>query len=136
MDKLYQNKQAFLNEKPCKLFWIVIFALIILLIILLISWNIKVYNHYLTRGFIECSDVCKINVIVPTNINFQKIKLNNKYIEPKILSKVIEIDEENVISYYMYTFLNEYNFQDKEIVEINFCYNKQRLLKKIVNSIF
>lgn len=136
MDKLYQNKQAFLNEKPKRLFWIVIFSLIFLILCLLMTWNIKVYEHYLTRGFIECSDVCKINVVVPTNIKFQKIKLNNKYIEPKILSEVIEIDEENVVSYYMYTFLNEYNFEDKEIVEINFCYNKQRILKKFIDSIF
>ena len=73
---------------------------------------------------------------IPTNIDIQKIKFNNKYIKPNILSKTIEIDEKNVISYYLYNFANTYGLEDKEIVELNFCYNKQRLLKKIINSVF
>lgn len=136
MEKLYQNKQAFLQDKPKNLFIISIFLLFFLGAILLISSKLEVYDHYLTRGYVECSDICRINVVVPTNIKFQKIKLDKKYIEPKILDKTIEIDEENVISYNIYTLASEYGFEDKEIIEINFCYNKQRILRKFIDAIF
>ena len=136
MENLFQNKQAFLRKKPKNLFLVSIMFILLLLIVLVISLKVEVYDHYLTRGYVNCSENCKIIVAIPTNIDIQKIKFNKKYIKPNILSKTIEIDKENVISYYLYTFTNIYGLEDKEIVELNFCYNKQRLLKKIINSIF
>ena len=136
MENLFQNKQAFLRKKPKNLFLVSVVLIIILLIILVISLKVEVYDHYLTRGYVNCSENCKIIVVVPTNIDIQKIKYNNKYIEPNILSKTIQIDEENVSSYYLYNFANIDGLEDKEIIEFNFCYNKQRLLKKFINSIF
>jgi len=136
MESLYQNKIAFLNEKPKNLFLISLSLMVFLLITSILSFKIEVYDHYLTRGYVDCSEHCKVIVVVPTNINIQKIKLNNKYIKPNILSKTIEIDEENVVSYYLYHLSNDYDFADKEIVDFNFCYNKQRILKKFINSIF
>ena len=136
METLFQNKQAFLRKKPKNLFLVTIMLIIILLVILVISLKIEVYDHYLMRGYVSCSDDCKIIVADPTNIDIQKIKYNNKYIKPNILSKTIEIDEENVSSYYLYNFANIDGLVDKEIVLFNFCYNKQRLLKKFINSIF
>ena len=136
MENLFQNKQAFLRKKPKNLFLVSIMFIFLLLVILVISLNVEVYDHYLTRGYVNCSEDCRIIVAIPTNIDIQKIKFNNKYIKPNILSKTIEIDEKNVISYYLYNFANTYGSEDKEIVELNFCYNKQRLLKKIINSVF
>ncbi len=136
MENLFQNKQAFLRKKPKNLFLVSIMFILLLLVVLVISLKVEVYDHYLARGYVNCSENCKIIVAVPTNIDIQKIKFNKKYIKPNILSKTIEIDEKNVISYYLYTFTNIYGLEDKEIVELNFCYNKQRLLKKIINSIF
>lgn len=136
MENLFQNKQAFLRKKPKNLFLVSIMFILLLLVVLVISLNVEVYDHYLTRGYVNCSENCKIIVAVPTNIDIQKIKFNKKYIKPNILSKTIEIDEKNVTSYYLYAFTNIYGLEDKEIVELNFCYNKQRLLKKIINSIF
>lgn len=136
MENLFQNKQAFLRKKPKNLFLVSIMFILLLLVVLAISLKVEVYDHYLTRGYVNCRENCKIIVAIPTNIDIQKIKFNKKYIKPNILSKTIEIDKENVISYYLYTFTNIYGLEDKEIVELNFCYNKQRLLKKFINSIF
>ncbi len=136
MENLFQNKQAFLRKKPRNLFLVTIVLIILLLVILTISLKIEVYDHYLMRGYVNFSEDCKIIVAVPTNIDIQKIKYNNKYIKPNILSKTIQIDEENVSSYYLYNFANIDGLEDKEIIEFNFCYNKQRLLKKFINSIF
>lgn len=135
MENLYQNKEAFLNKKPRNLFLIAIIFMVFIIFILLVFLKIEVYDHYLTRGYIECSDYCKAIVVVPTNIDIQKIKINNEYIKPIVLSKDIQIDEENVISYYLYNFQME-NVQDKEIIDFNICYNKQRILKKFIDSIF
>lgn len=136
MEKLFMNKQAFLRKKPKNLFLITILIIIFLLVILFISLKVEVYDHYLTRGYIECNGTCNAVVVVPTSIDIQKLKINNKYLKPNILSKTIEIDEENVISYYLYNFQMDDSFQDKEIVDFNICYNKQRILKKFINSIF
>lgn len=136
MEALYNNKYAFLKEKPKCLFVISVIIIVFLLFIICLSLKVEVYDHYVTKGFVECSDNCKIIVAIPTEITVQKIKYNNKFIEPKILSKTLEIDQENVVSYYIYAFNNDYGLQDKEIVEFNFCYNKQRIIKKFINSIF
>lgn len=136
MENLYQNKKAFLDEKPKKLFFISLSFIVFIIFILIISLKVDVYDHYLTKGYVDCSDACKVIVAVPTNIDIKKIKVNNKYLKLNILSKTIEIDEENVISYYLYNFFNDYGFEDKEILDFNFYYNKQRILKKFINSIF
>lgn len=136
MEKLYQNKIAFLKEKPKKLFLVSLFLMLFLIVILFISLKVEVYDHYLTRGYVDCEESCKVIVVVPTDVIFQKIKFKNKDWNPDILSKTIEIDEENVISYYLYNLSNEIGFQDKEIVELNFYYNKQRILKKFIEKIF
>lgn len=134
MENLYQNKYAFLAKKPKNLFLVIIFLVIFLIFILVVSLKVKVYDHYLTRGYVDCSDTCKLIVTVPTSINIEKVKIKNKYIKLNTLSKNIELDKERVISYYLYTF--DYGVIDKEIIELNFCYNKQRILKKFIDSIF
>lgn len=136
MEKLYMNKQAFLRKKPKNLFLIALLIIIFLIISLFVSLKVEVYDHYLTRGYIECSDTCKATLVVPTSVDIQKLKINNKYFKLNILAKTIEIDEENVISYYLYILQMDNSFQDKEIVDFNICYNKQRILKKFINSIF
>ncbi len=136
MEMLYQNKIVFLQEKPKKLFLVAMLILITFLISFILLEKIEIYDHYVTRGYVECTDTCKVIVVVPTQIDIQKIKYNNKNYEPQILSKNIEVDEKEVVSYYVYTLENTLNFKDKEIVELNFCYNKQRVIKKFINKIF
>jgi len=136
MEKLYHNKIAFLKESPKKLFFVTFIFLLFLITVIYISYKVEVYDHYITKGYVECENTCKVVVVVPTEITIQKIKYKNKNWKPKTLSKTMEIDEENVISYYLYNFSNDMNFKDKEIVELNFCYNKQRIIKKFIEKIF
>lgn len=136
MDKLYQNKEAFLSEKPAKLFVLSLLIIIFSICLILLLAKKESYDHYLTKGIVKCEENCKVIVAVPTNIQFTKIKYNNKYWSPKILSKEIKIDEEQVISYNIYTLESNFNFEDKEIIDLNICYNKQRILKKFIKKIF
>lgn len=136
MESLYQNKIAFLKEKPKKLFLVSMLMLIFLVLILVISFKVEIYDHYLTKGYVDCEELCKIVVAVPTEIDIQKIKYKNKDFNANILSQSVEIDKEQVISYNLYNFANEMDFKDKEIVDLNFYYNKQRILKKFIDKIF
>ena len=133
---VYNNKYAFLNEKPKKLFIAFIIMNVILLILLLLCIKIKIYDNYQAKGYVKCEKTCVIVTIVPSNINIEKIKENNKYLDYEIIKKELKIDEENYISYNNIVLKTDRSYQDKEIIDLNFYYNKQRIIKKIVKKIF
>lgn len=133
---MFNNKNAFLKLKPYNLIFIVI--LFVILFSALISFMIKndTYDNYQTKGYVTCEKECVITVLLPSNIDFDMIYLNNKKINYKIISKELKIDQENFISYNEIKFTTDEDFQNEEILEFNFYYNKQRIIKKIIDKIF
>ena len=136
MIEMFNNKNAFLRLKPYNLIFIVIIFSI--LFSALISFIIKndTYDNYQTKGYVACDNECITMVLLPSNIDFDMIYFNNKKINYKMISKELKVDQENFISYYEIKFTTEEDFQDQEILEFNFYYNKQRIIKKIVEKIF
>lgn len=136
MVEMFNNKNAFLKLKPYNLIFIVI--LFVILFSALISFMIKndTYDNYQTKGYVTCEKECVITVLLPSNIDFDMIYLNNKKINYKIISKELKIDQENFISYNEIKFTTDEDFQNEEILEFNFYYNKQRIIKKIIDKIF
>ena len=135
MVNILNNKEAFLREKPKKMFLIIIIPSILLLLVVLIT-KFKVYDTYSTKGYSTCNDTCKIVVVIPSSLTFDKIYLNNEVAEYKIVNKQLEVDEENMVSYNKLIIETNKTFKDKEIVNVNFYYNKQRIITKIKEKMF
>ncbi len=135
MVNLLDNKEAFLAVKP-KFKMIVFIIISLLFLILLLTFKIKTYDNYQTKGYITCDNSCHLVVAIPSNIKFQKIKVNNKNLKYRINKKELKIDEKNLVSYFELVLDINDTYKDKEIVDINFYYNKQRIITKIKERMF
>ena len=136
MLEIFNNKEAFLKIKPRLGFIIFIFIIIALSFLLWYMYYKEIYDNFQTKGIVNCQESCQITAIIPTNINFIKIKLNNNYIKYKIANKELIIDDKNYSSYYSITLNVEEKLTNNEIVDLNFYYNKQRIINKIKNKMF
>lgn len=136
MVEIYNNKQAFLNKKPKGLFIVFLSLSLILLVLVILTYKIKIYDNYQTKGIVSCDVECLITVYIPTDISFEKIEINNKNIGYEIISQEIQIDEENFVSYYKLTLKTDYKLTNEEIINLNFYYNKQRIIKKLQTNMF
>ena len=140
MLNLFNNKYAFLKKQP-KYEFIITIMISLLLFILLNYINTKeIYNHYKTKGLVSCSNSvdtsCTIKTALPTNINFDLITLNNNYLDYEILSKELIVDEQNYQTFYELTLSTNTSLTNQEIVDLNFYYNKQRIITKIKEKMF
>jgi len=135
MIEIFNNKEAFLKIKPKNLLITIISILIIFGGLITVSIKIKVFDNYQTKGYVTCENVCYVTTMVPSNIDYDLVYFNNKKINYKLVNKDLKVDQDSFISYYELQFLTN-EFQDKEIVEINFYYNKQRIIKKIKEKMF
>ena len=136
MIDVYNNKEAFIKLKPKGLFMIFIFLTLILLVLFISSFKIKMYDNYQTKGYVNNTGVKEITTFIPTNINIEKIQINNKVIDYKIIEKEVILDEENYISYLKIVFKTDTSYEDKSIVDLNIYYNKQRIIEKIKEKMF
>ncbi len=135
MLEIFNNKEAFLRIKPKNLLVIIMLILLVLIGLVIMSLKLKVYDNYQTKGYVTCNDKCFLVTMIPSNINYDIIYFNNKEIDYKLVNKDLKVDEDNFISYYELHFLID-DFEDKEIISINFYYNKQRLINKIKTKMF
>ena len=134
---LFNNKVAFLKLKPKISFLIIIFILLLFLGLIYYTYKKEIYDTYQTRGIVSCEDTCNIITAIPTNImDFKKIMLNNNYLSYQLKSKELKVDENNYISYYELVLSTPLSLTDKEIVSLNFYYNKQRIITKIKDKMF
>lgn len=135
MNEMLDNKISFgyMRPKKPKIFWFIILLLILLIVLMI---KVKVRDNYQTKGYVTCSDTCLITTYIPTNIDYQEIYLNNKKYNEKIVSQNLTVDKENIISYFELVLHSTNDFQDGEIIDVNFYYQKQRLIVKIKNLIF
>lgn len=136
---LFNNKYAFLKKQPKYEFIIVIIIVALLFILLRYIDHKEVYDHYKTKGLVSCdanASTCTIKTALPTNVNFDDIALNNNYLNYEILSKELVVDEENYQTYYELTLSTTTSLTNQEIVDLNFYYNKQRIITKIKEKMF
>ena len=136
MLELYNNKYAFLKKKPSIGFAAVIILILILLWLLIYMCKKEIYDSYQARGVASCNDVCTITTAIPSSLNFEQIILNNKNLDYELISKELKIDEANYLSYYEITLSVKESLLDGEIVNLNFYYNKQKIITKIKEKMF
>jgi len=121
MLEIFNNKEAFLRIKPKNLLVIIMLILLVLIGLVIMSLKLKVYDNYQTKGYVTCNDKCFLVTMIPSNINYDIIYFNNKEIDYKLVNKDLKVIDD---------------FEDKEIISINFYYNKQRLINKIKTKMF
>jgi len=136
MSDIYNNKEAFIKLKPKGLFTVFIFLTIILFALFISTFKIKIYDNYQARGYVNNDGITLITTFIPTNINVEKIQINNKNIDYEIIENEVIIDEENYLSYLKVVLKTDTSYENKSIVSINFYYNKQRLKEKIKEKMF
>ena len=134
---IYHNKEAFKKQKPFNFIYVVFFIIIILALIIYMIFKTEVYDHYEAKSYVTCTNLCTTSIAYPSNITYDFIQFNNKNITYQVDYEEIFIDEESLISFkkQSLTLLNN-DFQDKEIITVNFYYHKQRLINKLLKLIF
>jgi len=136
MNDIFNNKKAFIKLKPKGLFMIFIFLTLVLSSIFISAFKIKMYDNYQAKGYVNNNGITLITTFIPTNINIEKILINNKNIDYEIIEKDVILDEENYISYLKIVLKTDISYEDKSIVNLNFYYNKQRIIEKIKEKMF
>jgi len=136
MNKVVGNKEILLNMFPVRLFPLVLLMSISLSVLIYFCSIKTMYNNYRTKGYVTCSDDCYITTMIPSDIDLDIIEINKKTVEYKVILKNLEVDTTSYESYYEINLSVSGNYMDKEIVNINFYYNKQRIIKKILDMIF
>lgn len=136
MLEIYNNKKSFQNLKPKNLWLLALLIFITILSLIIISIKVKTYDNYLVKGYVKCNEICYVITLVPTSLDIENLKINNKKVNYEILNSEIKLDEENMISYNEITLKPNIKLQDKEILNLNFYYHKQRIITKIKNKIF
>lgn len=133
---IFNNKISFLRLKPQKIFILILFFLIIFISLIIFMIKNSIYDNYQTKGYVTCEENCTIVTAIPSNIDYNMIYLNDFKINYEIISKELKVDEENFISYYEMEISCDRKLNDKEIVKLNFYYNKQRIIQKIKAKMF
>lgn len=133
---LFNNKVAFLKKKPKMGFIAVVLVFIVLLILLYYICTVKVYDQYQTKGLVTCTSTCTITVLIPSELSYDEIRLNNKYFDFEVMGKELQVDEENLVSYFKLTLSTTASLTNNEIVNLSFYYNKQRIITKIKEKMF
>lgn len=136
MLEIFNNKTSFLKLRPKRLGFIIFVFLVIVVFLILFMVKKDVYDNYQTKGYVTCDDKCIVVSVIPSNISYEMIYLNKKKIDYEIISKELKVDEDEFVSYYEISFSTPEKLNDKEIVELNFYYNKQRIIQKIKTKMF
>ena len=134
---IYHNHVAFKNLKPLNFTYFIVLLTIMISLIILMLFKTKVYDHYASKSYVTCEDTCTLDILYPSNINYDYIQFNNKNLTFNIIGEEIIIDEENFQSFkkQSLTFTNNV-FKNQEIINVDFYYHKQRLLNKLLKLLF
>ena len=136
MVEIFNNKQAFLKTKPRNLSLILLIILLCIIILLIYLTFTKIYDNYTTNGVVTCENTCILTTYIPSNINYDYLTINNEKKNYEVLSHEIVIPEDTLISLDKVIFNIHNDYEDKEIVNLNFYYNKQRMITKMFNKAF
>lgn len=136
MNREVNNKESLLNINPINLFPMLIFMVLSFGVLVYICSTKTMEDNYQTKGYVTCNTDCYITTILPSNIDFTSMDINKKIVEYEEEQRVLKVDTTNYVSYYEISLKVRGNYTDKEIVDLNFYYNKQRIIKKIFDKIF
>lgn len=136
MNREVNNKESLLNINPINLFPILVFMVLSFGVLVYFCSTKTMEDNYQTKGYVTCNTDCYITTILPSNIDFTSMDINKKLVEYEEEQRVLKVDTTNYVSYYEISLKVRGNYTDKEIVDLNFYYNKQRIIKKIFDKIF
>lgn len=132
------NKLILLNEKP-KNYPILFLVILIFIIAFILSYKLKAYDSYQITGLVECTDSCYITFSLP----YDKVTMLSEYPSIKYLNNIYEINKieysspylNNNIPYEDIKLYSNINFNGEKIINFNILYNKQRIIRKIINIV-
>lgn len=137
MIAIFNNKNSLISQKPRNLWLLIISIICLLSYICYYIIKTPIYDNYQTKAIVACSHTpCTITSIIPLDINVEYIALNNKRINYEIVTQELKIDEENFLSYYEIVLKTDEELEDKSIINLNFYYNKQRMIAKLLEKMF
>ena len=124
---------SLLNISFYKNKWI-LFLYISLIVLLILSFKISIYNTYKTYA------ISKDNLIIVSVPIYQNYSVKNgKYLKinnQNYLYEIIKINDIDNNFNQEYVIKTNYNLVEKEYLEITFFYNKEKVIKKIIDIIF
>ena len=135
------NSFSYLRSLKAKYSLLIYFLVLLLFIILLLMFIFKSYDVYTTKGYVECSDNCKISISVNyLDVNkfnkVDKIKLNKENIVVKNINiSEIMLDDSSKSNYQIVTL--EVDQLDNGILntfqDVKLYSNEELIINKIIN---
>ncbi len=131
------NNYFWLKTIPYKNYLLIFIISGILLILLFLSFNLKVYSSFTVYGVFQ-----KNSILIPVDlknsdiiVKGKKIKIDNNVYQYKI-EQISEIYTKDANNYQNYKIKTNLNLMENEAKKITFYYKKERLIKKIIDFIF
>ena len=114
MNNIFENKYTFKRILPLNIVWVIVILFTALILILsYFLTQIKIYDYYQTKGYVENG---LITTFIPSNIDITEISFNHKKNNYEIEQEIIKVDKENMISYKELTIKCSAKYQDNEII--------------------
>ena len=132
-----QYSYASLNYLTYKKHVLLIFLFIIIITSFVISFNTKAYSSYKTYG-IYLDNHLYVDIPIDNSDAVKKgiyLKIDDEKYDIEI-EEISDLQVEGNINYQTYSLKSFTEYKNNQVVEITFYYNKQRIIKKIINLIF
>ena len=132
-----QYNYASLNYLTYKKHVLLIFLFIIIITSFVISFNTKAYSSYKTYG-IYLDNHLYVDIPIDNSDAVKKgiyLKIDDQKYDIEI-EEISDLQVEGNINYQTYSLKSFTEYKNNQVVEITFYYNKQRMIKKIINLIF
>lgn len=133
---LYHNKVAFIRKAPHLGFIFIVSIFIIASLLVKYVYEKQVYDTYKTKGVVVCDSTCVVITAIPSSLTFEKISINQNFVDLRVIKSEIKVDEANYTTYKELTLDSKSMYQNNEIVELIFYYNQERMITKIKNKMF
>ena len=137
-DLIYVNSNYLLNLKP-KMYKLPIITLILLLILVIMSFIYKTYDTKVVIGYISCQEECYLDIKIDLNLvskldDVKFIEVDNKKIDI-ICTDISEVlaDNNNSLNYQIIKYKLDIHEYKSLFYEVKLYYNKDLIIKKIVN---
>ena len=130
------NYQMLLNIKY-RQFILISIVVILLVICFILGFSLESYDKYMTYAVYNENN---LQISVPINktnnvINSEYILIDKQKYSFSI-NYISNIEVENMVNYQNIYLNNGEKYLDNQVLKITFYYNKQRIIKKIINVIF
>lgn len=132
-----QHSYASLYYLNYKKHILLIILFIIIITSFVISFNTKAYSSYKTYG-IYLDNHLYVDIPIDNSDAVKKgsyLKIDDEKYDIQI-EEISDLQVEGNINYQTYSLKSFREYKNNQIVEMTFYYNKQRIIKKIINLIF